>query len=157
MPKIQSARRESDLLLSGPGTVAVLVALSSVIVLGAICKYLLKLCHSVKERWRKRPKKSQSKQESRLRSTGVRRSESKSSKTREGGVAAPEFFIPSFGKCVPQQPSPNLVQGRTGRTNDDKCFTWVTYYCLFWFHPFLPINCQITRKCSNHCTRLHTK
>ena len=157
MPKIQSARRESDLLLSGPGTVAVLVALSSVIVLGAICKYLLKLCHSVKERWKKRPKKRQSKQESRLRSTSVRRSKSKSSKTREGGVAAPEFFIPSFGKCVPQQPSPNLVQGRTGRTNDDKCFTWVTYYCLFWFHPFLPINCQITRKCSNHCTRLHTK
>ena len=157
MPKIQSARRESDLLLSGPGTVAVLVALSSVIVLGAVCKYLLKLCHSVKERWKKRPKKRRSKQESRLRSTSVRRNESKTSKTREGGVAAPEFFIPSLGKRVPQQPSPNLVQGRTGRTNDDKCFRWVTHYCLFWFHPFLPINCQIKHKCSNNCTRLLTK
>ncbi|XP_067039089.1 synaptotagmin-7-like isoform X1 [Acropora muricata] len=128
MPKIQSARRESDLLLSGPGTVVVLVALSSVIVLGAVCKYLLKLCHSVKERWKKRPKKRRSKQESRLRSTSVRRNESKTSKTREGGVAAPEFFIPSLGKRVPQQPSPNLVQGRTGRTNDDKCFRLMPLY-----------------------------
>ena len=123
MPRIQSGRHESGLLLSGTGTVAVLLVLSSVVVLGAVCKYLRKLCHSVKERWKKRPKKRHAKQESRLRSTSVRRSESRSSKKREGGVAAPEFSIPSLRRCVPQQPSPDLLQGRAGKTNDNKCVT----------------------------------
>lgn len=130
MPRIQSARHETDLLLSGTGTIAALLVLSSVIVLGVVCKYFRKLCQRVKERWKRSSKKRQSKQESKPRSASAVRSssEDKSSKTREGGVVSPEFSIPSSRSYVAQQPTPDLAQGRTGRTNDEKRFTLMSLY-----------------------------
>ena len=121
MPRIPIANHEPNPLLSLTGGIAFLLVMSSVLVLGALCKYLRKLCHKVwrKPRWKRGSKRRKSKREAK-RSASVKRSHSKSSKTREGVVVSPEFSIPSSRSCVVQQPVPDLSQGRPGRTIDEK-------------------------------------
>ena len=120
MPRIPIANHEPNPLLSVTGGIVFLLVTSSVLVLGALCKYLRKLCRKVwKERLKRGSKRRKSKRETK-RSASVRRSSSRSSKTREGVVVSPEFSIPSSRSCVTQQPVPDLSQGRPGRTNDEK-------------------------------------
>lgn len=124
MPRIPDAHHVSDTnsFLSLTAGIVILLVTSSVLVLGALCKYLRKLCRKVwKERWKRGSKKRQSKRgEKPTRSASVKRSNSKSSKSREGLIVSPEFSIPAARSCVTQQPAPDLSQGRTGRTNDEK-------------------------------------
>ena len=120
MPRIPNTNHEPNALLSVTGGIVFLLLTSSVLVLGALCKYLRKLCRKVwKDRWKRGSKKRHSKREVK-KSASVKRSDSRSSKTREGLVVSPEFSIPSTRSCVIQQPAPDLSQGRTGRTNDEK-------------------------------------
>lgn len=129
MPRIPNAIHEPNALLSVTGGIVFLLLTSSVLVLGALCKYLRKLCRKVwKDRWKRGSKKRHSKREVRRRSASVKRSDSRSSKTREGLVVSPEFSIPSTRSCVIQQPAPDLLQGRTGRTNDEKRLSLMSLY-----------------------------
>lgn len=126
MPRIPDVHRtnNADSILSLTGGLIFLFVTSSVLVLGALCKYLRNFCRKVlKERWKRRSKKRRSKRSEQAReSTGVKRSEStRSFKTREGIVAvSPQFSIPSSRSCVIQQPPPDLSQGRTGKTSEER-------------------------------------
>lgn len=125
MPRIPDVHRTSnaDSILSLTGGLIFLFVTSSVLVLGALCKYLRNFCRKIlKERWKRRSKKRRSKRSEQAKgSTGVKRSESsRSFKSREGVVAvSPQFSIPSSRSCVIQQPPPDLAQGRTGKTTEE--------------------------------------
>lgn len=125
MPRIPDVHRDShaDSILSLSGGLIILFVTSSVLVLGALCKYLGKLCRKVwrKPRWKRRSKRRHSKRgEQRKGSAAVKRSESRSSKSREAVVVSPQFTIPTSRSYVIQQPDPDLSQGRTGKTNEGK-------------------------------------
>ena len=126
MPRILDVHRDSnaDSILSLTGGLIFLFVTSSVLVLGALCKYLRNLCRKVlKERWKRRSKRRHSKRiEQAKGSTGVKRTDSaRLYKSREGMVAvSPQFSIPSSRSFVIQQPAPDLSQGRTGKTNEEK-------------------------------------
>lgn len=125
MPRIPDVHHDSsaDSILSLTGGLIFLFVTSSVLVLGALCKYLRNLCRKVlKERWKRRSKKRHSKRgEQAKRSASVKRTDSRSSRSREGMVAvSPQFSIPSSRSCVIQQPPPDLSQGRAGKTNEEK-------------------------------------
>ena len=126
MPRIPDAHRTSnaDSILSLTGGLVLLFVISSVLVLGVLCKYLRNFCRKVlKERWKRRSKRRRSKRNEQARgSTGVKRSQStRSFKSREGVIAvSPQFSIPSSRSCVIQQPVPDLSQGRTGKTSEER-------------------------------------
>ena len=123
MPRIPDVHRTSnaDSVLSLTGGLIFLFVTSSVLVLGALCKYLRNFCRKVmKERRKKRSKRRRSKRIEQARGS-IKRSEStRSFKSREGVVAvSPQFSIPSSRSCVIQQPPPDLSQGRTGKTSEE--------------------------------------
>ena len=127
MPRIPSGHRHDsnteDSFLGLTGGLLILLVTSSVLFLGALCKYLRKLCRKLKgkELWKRGSKKRQSKRgEKSKRSSSVRRSSSRASRTKEGLIVSPEFSIPSSRSTVTQQPAPDLSQGRTGRSNEEK-------------------------------------
>ena len=126
MPRIPDAHRTShaDSILSLTGGLIFLFVASSILVLGALCKYLRNFCRKVlKDRWKKRSKRRRSKRSEQVKgSTGVKRSESgRPFKSREGVAAvSPQFCIPSSRSCVTQQPTPDLSQGRTGKTSEER-------------------------------------
>lgn len=126
MPRIPDVHRASnaDSILNLTGGLIFLFVTSSVLVLGALCKYLRNFCRKVlKERRKKRSKRRRSKRIEQARgSTGVQRSAStRSYKSREGVVAvSPQFSIPSSRSFVIQQPPPDLSQGRTGKTSEER-------------------------------------
>ena len=128
MPRIPSGHRHDnnteDSFLGLTGGLLILLVTSSVLFLGALCKYLRKLCRKLKgkELWKRGSKKRKSKRgEKSKRSSSVRRSSSRASRTKEGLIAvSPEFSIPSSRSTVTQQPAPDLSQGRTGRSNEEK-------------------------------------
>lgn len=123
MPRILDVHRKghtNSILSLSEGLIILFVA-SSVLVLGALCKYLGKLCRKLwkKPRWKRKSKRRHSKRvEQRKGSAPVKRSGS--FKSGEGVVVSPQFTIPSSHSCLIQQPYPDLSQGRTGKTNEDK-------------------------------------
>ena len=123
MPRISDVHRDSytDSILSLSEGLIILFVASSVLVLGALCKYLGKLCRKLwkKPRWKRKSKKRHSKRaEQRKGSAPVKRSGS--FRSGEGVVMSPQFTIPSSRSCMIQQPYPDLSQGRTGKTTADK-------------------------------------
>ena len=125
MPRIPSGHTDNGTFSfpSLTGGLVILLVTSSVLFLGALCKYLSKLCRKIrgKERWKRRSKKRQSKRGEQVkRSASVKRSDSRASKSKEGVIISPEFSIPSSRSTVIQQPAPDLSQGRTGRTDEEK-------------------------------------
>lgn len=134
MPRIPDVHRASnaDSILNLTGGLIFLFVTSSVLVLGALCKYLRNFCRKVlKERRKKRSKRRRSKRIEQARgSTGVQRSAStRSYKSREGVVAvSPQFSIPSSRSFVIQQPPPDLSQGRTGKTSEERQLSLMSLY-----------------------------
>ena len=123
MPRISDVHRDSytDSILSLSEGLIILFVASSVLVLGALCKYLGKLCRKLwkKPRWKRKSKKRHSKRaEQRKGSAPVKRSGS--FRSGEGVIMSPQFTIPSSRSCMIQQPYPDLSQGRTGKTTADK-------------------------------------
>ncbi|CAH3021060.1 unnamed protein product [Porites evermanni] len=135
MPRIPSGHRHDsnteDSFLGLTGGLLILLVTSSVLFLGALCKYLRKLCRKLKgkELWKRGSKKRQSKRgEKSKRSSSIRRSSSRASRTKEGLIVSPEFSIPSSRSTVTQQPAPDLSQGRTGRSNEEKRLSIMSLY-----------------------------
>lgn len=131
MPRISDVHRDSytDSILSLSEGLIILFVASSVLVLGALCKYLGKLCRKLwkKPRWKRKSKKRHSKRaEQRKGSAPVKRSGS--FRSGEGVVMSPQFTIPSSRSCMIQQPYPDLSQGRTGKTTADKRLSLVSFY-----------------------------
>ena len=124
MPRIPDVHRTSnaDSVLSLTEGLIFLFVTSSVLVLGALCKYLRNFCRKVmKERRKKRSKRRRSKRIEQARGRIKRSASTRSFKSREGVVAvSPQFSIPSSRSCVIQQPPPDLSQGRTGKTSEER-------------------------------------
>ena len=124
MPRIPDVHRTSnaDSVLSLTEGLIFLFVTSSVLALGALCKYLRNFCRKVmKERRKKRSKRRRSKRIEQARGSIKRSASTRSFKSREGVVAvSPQFSIPSSRSCVIQQPPPDLSQGRTGKTSEER-------------------------------------